>query len=85
MIETNSKKNLLFAFEIIEYIHCIMRQEWILFLMTTVEAVNIPKRKQILNIYSVTVQHTIERGMICWETTFLVTYPILWLLIEGPS
>ena len=84
-----------------------MRKEWVVIFTTTAEVVNSPKRKKILNIYSVTVQHIIEREknenrrrkkekkeekkkkkkkkiereMICWETTFLVTHPILWLLI----
>ena len=38
-----------------------MRKEWVVILTTTVEAVNSSKRKKILNIYSVTVQHIIER------------------------
>ena len=30
-----------------------------------------PEADKILNIYSVTVQHIIERGMICWENYIL--------------
>ena len=49
-----------------------MRKEWVVTFTTTATAVNSPKRKKILNIYSGTVQRIIERGMICWETTFLI-------------
>ena len=45
-----------------------MRKEWVVVFTTTVEADNSPKKKKILNIYSVTVQHLIKRGMTCWET-----------------
>ena len=34
------------------------------------------ERKKILNIYSVSVHHIIERGTNCWVTTSLATYAI---------